>query len=183
MRRARTNPGSRARGTGAVPVTVTRPELLIGGSDRAFRRLIYDLHSLFRRMDRLRDRLGAVLGLTGNQFHILMVIAELQNARAVNISAVAAALHTSGTYVTKETGALERRRFVRKAVNPRDRREVLVTLTEQGRAAIRRIARVLRPVNDALFLGVTTSHIGGFRRTVALMLGNAVAATARAGRR
>ncbi len=153
-----------------LPVTVTRPELLVGGSDRTFRRFIYDLHSLFRSMDKLRDRIGSALGLTGNQFHILLVLAELQDSRAVTVKAIAEALQTSGTYVTKETSGMEQRGLLKKSVNPEDRREVIVTLTPKGRAGIRRIAANLPRINDRLFEGVTAGQIETYRDMVALML-------------
>ena len=69
-------------------------------------------------------------------------LAELQDARAVTVKAIAEALQTSGTYVTKETSGLEQRGLVLKSVNPEDRREVIVTLTPKGRTSIRRIAAV-----------------------------------------
>jgi len=169
-RLALAEPSHSPKGVGLLPVTITRPELLVGGSDRTFRRFIYDLHTLFRNMDKLRDRIGSALGLTGNQFHILLVLAELQEARAVTVKAIAEALQTSGTYVTKETSGLEQRGLLKKSVNPEDRREVIVSLTPKGRAGIKRIAGNLPRINDRLFEGITAGQIENFRDMVALML-------------
>jgi DNA-binding MarR family transcriptional regulator len=172
----------RVRGTGAVPPTVEWPALLSGGSDRAFRRLIYDLHSFAVRLDRMRERISAFLSLTGSQYHILMVVAEHAGAPGLNVNGVAAALRTSGPYVTREAGALVRRGLLAKRGRDGDRRQVVLELTPAGRAAIDGIAPVLREINRELFRAVSAAEFGATRRFVGRFLANFAAAEATAAR-
>jgi DNA-binding MarR family transcriptional regulator len=135
-----------------MPQTVSRPELLgENGGDADFRRMIYGIFTMTVNFDRIRERMATALGLSGIQYHILMVVGELGPEMPVTISVVADRLHTSGAYVTMETKKLMRRGFLDKSPNPDDRRSVVLTLTREGREAIDAFAPYLREINDELF--------------------------------
>jgi DNA-binding MarR family transcriptional regulator len=161
---------------------VTRPALLLGGSDRAFRAFIYSLLTVSVRMDRLRARVGQLMGLTGLQYHILMVMAEFEDDRPASVGAVAEALHVTGAYVTMETRKLARLGLIEKRANPDDRRGVLLSLTPSGRAAVDAVAPYLREINDALFEGFGSAEFAQFRRIVERMLPTTDAALRKAER-
>jgi len=165
-----------------MPLTVNRAELRVAGSDHAFRRFIYDLHSLSVRMDRLRDRLSALVGLNSSQYHILMVIAELSGTQTLNVSAVADALRTSGAFITREVGVLARKKLVRKVVRRDDRRHMILELTPAGKRVLDGMAPALRNVNDTLFAGVGAGDFAGMRRLILSMLENMPATLDAAGR-
>lgn len=124
------------------------------GGDADFRSLIYDIFTMTVNFDRIRERMATALGLSGIQYHILMVVAELSVDMPVTISGVAERLHTSGAYVTMETKKLMRRGFLDKKPNPEDGRSVIITLTDEGRAAVDAFAPHLQAINDELFDGV-----------------------------
>ena len=46
------------------------------GGDAEFRKLIYGIFTMTVNFDRIREQLATALGLSGIQYHILMVIAE-----------------------------------------------------------------------------------------------------------
>ena len=171
-RKSPAKPSGSPRGTGLLPLTVNRAELLVAGADREFRRFIYNLHSLSVRMDRLRDRISALTGLTGSQYHILMAIAELSGTQVLNVNAVADALRTSGAFITREAGALVREGLVRKIVKRDDRRHVILALTPRGRRVLNDVAPSLRRINDTLFAGVSADDFAGMRRFIGMMLDN-----------
>lgn len=144
-----------ADGEWRLPPTTNSTALLDSdGGDADFRGLIYDIFTMTVNFDRIRERMATALGLSGIQYHILMVVAELSADTPVTITGVAERLHTSGAYVTMETKKLMRRGFLGKHPNPDDGRSVIVTLTDEGRAAVDAFAPHLQAVNDELFDGI-----------------------------
>ena len=138
-----------------LPPTPSRDQLLDeSGGDTHFRRMIYDIFTMTVNFDRIRESLAITLGLSGIQYHILMVVAELSPVIPVSISKIAERLHTSGPYVTMETKKLLGKGYLEKTPNPKDGRSVLVNLTSEGRELIESFAPELRDINDNLFEGI-----------------------------
>ena len=134
--------------------------------DAGFRRLIYGIFTMTVNFDRIREHMATALGLSGIQYHILMVVAELAPSERVTISLIADRLHTSGAYVTMESKKLMRRGFLDKRPNPDDGRSVVLQLTEDGQAAIDSFAPNLQAINDTLFDGMGPETFGRFREIV-----------------
>tara|TARA_R110002072_G_scaffold43702_25_gene122642 strand:- start:6184 stop:6774 length:591 start_codon:yes stop_codon:yes gene_type:complete len=150
-----------------LPPTTNRSELRdADGGDADFRRMIYGIFTMTVNFDRIRERMATALGLSGIQYHILMVVAELSTEMPVTISVIAERLHTSGTYVTMETKKLMRRGFLDKQPNPEDGRSVLISLTQEGRDAIDAFAPHLQAINDELFDGIGPETFEQFRGIV-----------------
>lgn len=168
----RAAPFASGRGTGVAPLTVNDPALLVEGSDARFRRLIYDLYSFSTRLDKLRGAISRTVGLTGRQYHILLVVAELGGGPPVTVNKVAEALRTSAAFVTKETGALIRAGLMDKAANPKDRRAVMLRLTAKGEAAIDALAPALRTINDDLFANIGAGAFRALAETMARLVIN-----------
>ncbi len=59
---------AKARKGGTPPSTVSRPALLVGGSDGEFRGLIHDLIAYGHRLDACRDAFAAIVGISGVQY-------------------------------------------------------------------------------------------------------------------
>ena len=138
-----------------LPLSTTLNELLDdNGSDAEFRKLIYGIFTMTVNFERIRERMATTLGLSGIQYHILMVVAELTQTEKVTVSLIADRLHTSGAYVTMESKKLMRRGFLDKQPNPDDGRSVILHLTEEGRKTIDSFAPSLQDINDELFAGM-----------------------------
>src|SRR5438067_13388632 len=90
----------------APPVTVSRPALLVAGSDAEFRGLIHDLIAYGHRLDACRDVFAAIIGLSGVQYEILMLVSR---ADGLSIGEVAGRLHRSGAFITIEANKLAER--------------------------------------------------------------------------
>jgi DNA-binding MarR family transcriptional regulator len=133
------------------PLTATRAALLPDGDDRQFRRLVHDTLAFAARIEEIRSRLGAVLGLPGSAYTVLMTVAHLEGADGVGVSAVAEHLHLSGAAVTIEVNRLVRLGYVNKRTNTFDRRRVLLRVTEHAHRELDRLTAVQAPANDALF--------------------------------
>ena len=174
MRRAARPPrsvrGSQVAEQWNLPLTVNGEALLdADGGDRAFRELIYGIFTMTVNFDRIRERMAIALGLSGIQYHILMVVAELSVEAPATVTMVADRLHTSGPYVTMESKKLMRRGFLDKQRNPDDGRSVILALTPEGRDAVDAFAPHLREINDALFDGVGPETFARFREIVGHM--------------
>lgn len=156
-----------ARDNWRLPTTTHHAALLDGnGSDADFRKMIYGIFTMTVNFDRIRETMASALGLSGIQYHILMVVAELSADAPVTVTTVAGRLHTSGAYVTMETKKLMRRGFLDKQRNPDDGRSVLITLTDEGRAAIDAFAPYHQEINSELFGGIDAETFQQFRTIV-----------------
>ena len=150
-----------------MPKTTTRAALLgPDGGDAEFRRLIYGIFTMTVNFDRIRERMATALGLSGIQYHILMVVAELSAEQPVTVSVVADRLCTSGAYVTMETKKLMRRGLLDKTPNPDDGRSVILVLTDDGREVVDDFAPYLRDINDMLFDDMGPETFAQFRAIV-----------------
>ena len=148
------------------PSTTLNALLDKAGGDAAFRKLIYGIFTMTVNFDRIRERMATALGLSGIQYHILMVVAELTPRESVTVSLIADRLHTSGAYVTMESKKLMRRGFLDKRPNPDDGRSVILHLTEEGQAAIDAFTPHLQDINDELFDGMGPETFARFQEIV-----------------
>lgn len=138
-----------------LPLSISRPELLSDGSDREFRRLIHRMLIESARLAAIRQAIADRIGVTGTQYTIMMSILHLQDGEGISISALADYLEVTGPHVTALVGKLASRGYVRKTVNPKDRRGVLVRLTPMGRKRLLQAFDFIRNVNDRLFAGLS----------------------------
>lgn len=131
--------------------TVSRSALLERGGDRRFRQLVYDLLTISVRMETVRTHLARRIGITGPQYSVLAAIAQFQGVDGVSVGKVAEVLHVSSAFITAETRQLERLGLIMKAINPRDRRGVLLRLTPNGEKQMIAITPAIMAVNDKFF--------------------------------
>lgn len=135
-----------------APLTISRPEMLINGSDRHFRRLVHGLFGFFARHEAVRSGHGARIGLAGIEYTTLISIRHLDAEEGdVNVNRVAEHLHLSGAFVTTVTNKLLKRGLIHKSVDPADRRRVKLQVSEKGDALLAELAPVQRQVNDVQF--------------------------------
>ena len=161
--RRTTSPRPR-RGVFTPPPTVSHPALLVAGSDVAFRETLYLMVLAFSRLTACREAFGRALGLTGSQFAVLFGVAYVQGRDGVSIRRLAEHVQLASTHVTTEVGRLVRRGLLAKSENPRDRRGVLVKLSQRGEAAVDGVAPFLRRVNDRLFDRVSRAQLASLDR-------------------
>lgn len=142
MARPRKKPASRD------PLTVSRPALLVRGSDAQFRQLIHDLIAYGHRLDACRDAFAEIIGVSGAQYEILMLVGR---AGGLPVGEVAARMHRSGAFITIEANRLVERGILEKASHPADGRKVVLNVTAKGRELVAELAPHQRKINDALF--------------------------------
>jgi MarR family transcriptional regulator, organic hydroperoxide resistance regulator len=148
------------------PLTVSRPELLVGGSDRAFRRLIHDIVALAMRHEAVRDGLAVRIGLTGVEFSTLVALRHEQAEGDVGIKELADYLHVSGSFVTTVIGKLVQRGLVAKRADVEDKRRVRLTVTKKGHDLLAAVAPVQRQVNDMQFGSLSNADFQALLRVL-----------------
>src|SRR3954464_11102521 len=139
---------AKPRKRSSFPPTVSRPALLEQGSDEGFRGLIHDLIAYGHRLDACRDAFAAIVGVSGVQYEILMLVSR---AEALSIGEVAARLHRSGAFITIEANKLVERGILEKSSDPDDGRRVLVTSTAKSHELLKRLSPYQQRINDVLF--------------------------------
>ncbi|OVZ59730.1 hypothetical protein CDO44_11430 [Pigmentiphaga sp. NML080357] len=134
-----------------APLTISRPELLVDGSDRVFRQLVHNFFAFGSRHEAMRAGHGARIGLTGIEYTFLISVRHLEDEGDVSVRLLADHLHLSGPFCTTMVGKLIKRGLVTKDVDPLDRRRVRLKVTEKGHALLAELAPAQRQVNDVQF--------------------------------
>ena len=71
-------------------MTATRRELMVDGTDAAFRQFVHDFLAFSVRVEQVRSGFGKMLGLSGTAYTILISIAHLgQKEGDIGISPIA----------------------------------------------------------------------------------------------
>lgn len=154
---------------GGRALTVSRADLLADGDDTAFRYLVHDLLAFSARLEAVRARFGAYLGLTGIQYTILVSVRHLQGDEGVGIKALADHLGLSGAFVTIETKKLIKRGLLCKRSNPNDRRRVLLQVPGAGDEQLAALAPMQREINDAIFDSLDAAGFAKLARQAAAL--------------
>ena len=87
-------------------LTVTRPELLVDGSDAEFRTLIHRSMSFSRWISTVRDGFGALIGISGVQYEMMILVSRLQGNEGITVGDLSSAIRLSGAFTTIEAGKL-----------------------------------------------------------------------------
>jgi DNA-binding MarR family transcriptional regulator len=150
---------AQARAHVPAPLTISRPELLINGSDRHFRRLVHGLFGFLARHEAVRAGHAARIGLVGIEYTVLISIRHLAVEETdVSVNRVAEHLFLSGAFVTTVTNKLVKRGLIHKLPDPNDRRRVRLEVAEKGNALLAELAPVQRQVNDVQFAALSRAE-------------------------
>ena len=151
-------------------LSATHPTLLVDGSDAQFRTFVQSLFSVAGRLELIRERVGAMHGISGAQFGILMGIRQLQGRGGVGVTALAEHLRQRATFVTSQTNKLRERRLIHKRLNPDDRRGVLLSLTPAGTALVEEMLPLVASLNDGIFERLGAEEFAVLRRVIGILL-------------
>lgn len=139
--------------------SVSHDAMLVDGNDEKFRRLLFLSRLFADRLAIFREPIGRMIGLSGNQYVILLGIAHAQGKGGATVRDVARYTLMASTHVTTQVGALIRKGLLRKQANSKDGRSVLLSLTPKGEKAMNTIAPVRQEFNDAFFVGVSRASM------------------------
>lgn len=150
--RVKQRPSSQEPKNRATPsLTISRPQLLIDGTDRKFRQLVHALFGFLATHETIRTGHAKFINLAGIEYTVLISIGHLSQDGEVNISTVASHLHLTGAFITTVCQRLLALGLIRKEIDPKDRRRVTLTVSPEGRRRLDALAPLQRQVNDAEF--------------------------------
>ena len=158
-------------------MTITQPSFLVDGSDAEFRLLINKLLYFSARLLAIRDGFGAIIGLTGIQYSILMSIKQLSSEDEVTVNQLADHLHFSGSFVTVETGKLQKRGLIKKSRHILDRRKMVLSITTAGLTLLEGLTETQQTINDILFDKLNARDSTQLRKLVSQLVSNSDSAT------
>jgi DNA-binding MarR family transcriptional regulator len=134
------------------PLSTSLESFVKAGSDREFRKLIYDLLSLSNLMLRNRKHFAAYIDVTDAQQVMMQMIAE---THGMTIGRIAKQLHVTSQFVGIEIRELIKKNIVEKQPNEADRRSMFLNLTSKGQSLLREMAPLRRRTNDTMFRSLT----------------------------
>jgi MarR family transcriptional regulator, organic hydroperoxide resistance regulator len=149
------------------PLSTSLESFVKDGSDRAFRRLIYDLISFSNQMALNRKHFAAYIGVTEAQVLMMMIIAETQDA---TVGHLAQQLNVSSQFVTIEIGDLVKKNIIEKRPNEADRRSMFLSLTHKGRSLFREMAPLRRTASDLMFRSLTEDRARVLQEIISALL-------------
>lgn len=118
--------------------------------------------SLEAAVHRVLDRLAAELADLGLRQAEINVLAQLEPGRPRSAGELAVATGQRSSTLTGVLDRLERRRLVRRRVNPADRRSFTIALTASGERAARRVHAVFAALDERVLADVPPSAADGF---------------------
>ena len=140
---------AKPRKRNAAPLTVSRPALLVDGSDAEFRGLIHDLIAYGHRLDACRDAFAAIAGVSPAQYEILMLVSRADGAAGGRGGRAPAPLgrlhHHRGQQAGRARHAGEGRRSRPTGAG------CCCSTTAKARAILERLAPYQVRINDVLF--------------------------------
>jgi DNA-binding MarR family transcriptional regulator len=113
------------------------------------------LHQLGRELESAAERLLAPLDLTVQQAALLLHASREPSSP----SRLRAQLGTDTAGMTRLLDRLEGKGLLRRAPHPRDRRSIIIELTEQGRAVAPRLPAIFGRVSNRVFAGFSADEV------------------------
>jgi len=165
--------GARAKsGIYSPPLTTSRRDLIVNGTDEGFRDVIYQMVLGLQQLFSCREIFGRHLSLTGSQFAVLMGVAYRQKIDGVSIQDLANHIRLAQPHVTTEVGRLLHKGLLVKKPNPHDQRSVLVSLSGRGQKSVESVVPLVREVNDLLFAGIKRNELLTVMRVMRRLMNN-----------
>jgi DNA-binding MarR family transcriptional regulator len=115
---------------------------------------------------RVLDHLAAQLADLGLRQAEVNVLAQLEPGSPRSVGELAAATGQRSSSLTGVLDRLERRRLVRRRVNPADRRSFTIALTAGGERAAARVHAVFATLDERVLADLPPSAADGFHRVL-----------------
>jgi len=131
--------------------TVSRKELLVDGSDRMFRIAIHTIMAIANDTDTLRVGYGELIGISGAQHELMMLISRINDGEGVGVGEAARIMKKSSSFVVMESNQLQKKGLIEKTPSLEDRRRVVLRVSERGFKLLAKLTDAQRGVNDLLF--------------------------------
>jgi DNA-binding MarR family transcriptional regulator len=138
--------------------------------DADIRELTAMLYAALSRFQTLRRTFAGMLNLTPSEFAVLMSLHSLDKGRGIRIRELADRIHVAAANCTATVKALEKKRWVTKAIDPNDSRALSVQLAVRSRGILDDFFRNIHPINQIWFDHVTKSDRATMHRALRYLI-------------
>jgi DNA-binding MarR family transcriptional regulator len=156
----------------ASPSEGRDPNVAVPTTDQLTEALFHALHAVKQRSRLHLDDDPALRVLSMPRAHVLMVLMDAAG-RPVRMSDLSTALGVTARNVTTIVDGLEREGFVARRPDPRDRRAILLELTEFGQAHTARVQALHHEVGESVFAALDATERRELARLLAKIAGTA----------
>lgn len=164
--------------TQALPLTASKPELLVDGSDQTLRRLTLGFAVLGWLLTDVREGFAKLLGISPFQYVALQAIARVQSDEPWTARSLATHFRVTTPYVSMELRPLISKGYLSAQASPQDRRFKILTVTAEGAALLTRLAPIQQQVNNTLYGQFDQAGLVKQYETIERMIRDAEAADA-----
>lgn len=154
MTTKRTQPGTVPRPKSAarrLPLTASRKELLVDGSDQTLRRMTLGFAVLGWLLADIRAGFAKLLNISPFQYVALQAIARVQSDEPWTTQSLARHFHVTNPYVSVELRGLLNSHYLAAQPSPSDRRSKHLVITQAGAELLAWLSPVQQHVNDTLY--------------------------------
>ena len=115
------------------------------------RRFTWEIASINVHLEELRHFWARTLGISGQQWMIIMALADLDKGPGVPVNAVSKLLHVDPSFVTTQSKLLEKKGFVRRKTSTEDARIVNMSLTDKSSKHLASLVAKQETLNEFIF--------------------------------
>jgi len=112
------------------------------------RRLGWEIASISSYLDELRHFWAKALGISGPQWRIILVLAEIDDGAGVSVNTVSKMLHVDSSFVTTQSKLLEKSGFISRKASMEDGRIVKLSLTDETWKHLANVASPQEKLNE-----------------------------------
>ncbi|MGY4408365.1 DNA-binding MarR family transcriptional regulator [Bradyrhizobium sp. LB7.1] len=127
--------------------------------NRAVRDFIWNIVEIHSQLEEIHKSWAQMLGISEQQWLILMAIAELDEGRGVTGIAVANKLRIHPANITNQTKRLETMELLNRQPSVDDARYVQMSLTEKARNEINNLSIKREALNSTMFEGLDEASL------------------------
>jgi DNA-binding MarR family transcriptional regulator len=135
--------------------------------------LLSRVRRLAQLLDDQREEAFAEHGLASHEFDVLAALRRSEESGGLTPGQLTEATHVTSGTMTNRLDRLQRRRLVRRAPDPQDRRQSLVTLTATGRRKVDGAMASLLDIEAALIAGLGPRELATTVRALRTLLAQA----------
>lgn len=140
--------------------------------DRALRELIWNVVEIHSQLEEIHKSWAQILGITEQQWLILMAIDELDEGRGVSGTAVANKLRIHPPFVTTQTKKLEAMKLLARHPSLDDGRFIQMSLTQNARAEIAKLSTKRQALNSTMTEGLDDASLDYLNKRLSLIAKN-----------
>jgi DNA-binding MarR family transcriptional regulator len=122
--------------------------------DAVLREFVSDFYAAMSLMRNVRRALARTVNLSSAEWSVMLAVWYLQRNGDTTVRDIANHLHVAAAHMTAEIGKLVNAGLLVKRAHPTDGRAVGIHMTKAAEDMFRRIAPILREVNDDLFVRI-----------------------------